>query len=89
MGGEGFWKDTVLRIQLLPEDLVITAEVPEQDWWLLLPVLPALAADDRRETARQDLDTAHIMAQGMSEFRPELSALAVKLGLALGALVRP
>ena len=52
MGGEGFWKDTVLRIKLLPEDLVITAEMPKQDWCLLLPVLPALAADDRRETAR-------------------------------------
>ena len=55
MGGEGFWKDTVLRIQLLPEDLVIPAEMPEQDWCLLLPVLPALAADDRRDTVRHDL----------------------------------
>ena len=62
MGGEGFWKDTVLRIQLLPEDLVITAKVPEQDWCLLLP---ALTADDTRETARQDLDTVHIMAPSM------------------------
>ena len=89
MGGEGFWKDTVLRIQLLPEDLVITAEMPEQDWCLLLPVLPALAADDRRETARQDLDTVNIMAQCISELCPELCAVAVKTGLALGALVRP
>lgn len=86
MGGEGFWKDTVLRIQLLPEDLVITAEVPEQDWCLLLPVLPALAADDRRETAHRPY-TVDIMAQCISEFCPELSA--VKIGLALGALVRP
>ena len=89
MGAEGFWKDTVLRIQLLSEDLVFTAEMPEQDWCLLMPVLPALAADDRRETARQDLDTVNIMAQCISKFRPELSALAVKIGLALGALVRP
>ena len=89
MGGEEFWKATVLRIQLLPEDLVIPAEMPEQDWCLLLPVLPALAADDRRETARQGLDTVNIMAQCIFEFRPELSALAVITGLALGALVRP
>ena len=62
MGGEGLWKETVMCIQLLPEDLVIIAEVPEQDWRLLLPVLPALAADDRGETARQDLDTVNNMA---------------------------
>ena len=86
MGGEGFWKDTVLRIQLLPEDLVITTEMPEEDWYLLLPVLPA---DDRREMARQNLDTVNIMAQCISEICPELSTLAVKIGLALGALVRP
>ena len=60
MGREGFWKDTVLRIQLSPEDLVITAEMPEQDWCLLLPIQPALAADDRRETARQDQGAVHI-----------------------------
>ena len=76
-----------MRIQLLPEDLVITAEMPEQDWRLLLPVLPALAANDRGETACQDLDTVNIMAQCLSEFCPELSAFAVKIGLALGALV--
>ena len=74
-------KDSVVRIQLLPEDLVITAEMPEQDWWLLLPVLPALAADDRRETARQDLDAVNIMVQCISEICPELSALTVKIGL--------
>lgn len=42
MGEEGLWKDNVMRNQLLPEDVVITAEMPEQDWHLLLPILPAL-----------------------------------------------
>ena len=48
MGGEGFWKITVLRIQLLPEYLLITAEMPEQHWCLLLPVLPAHCLHMRR-----------------------------------------
>ena len=56
---------------------------------LLLPVLPALASDDRGEKARRDLNTVNIMAQCVSEFFPELSAFAVKIGLALGALVHP
>ena len=77
-----------MRIQLLPEEFVVTAEMPKQDWCLLLPVLPALAADDRRETARQDSDAVNIMTQRISEFCPELSAPAVNVGLALGALER-
>ena len=72
-----------MRIQLLPEDLEITAEMPEQDWCSLLPVLPALVADDRRETARQDLDTVNIMAEREEEkFQSSIHFLAAILTLA-------
>ena len=89
MGGEGLRKGTVMRNQLLPDDFGISAEMPEQDRCLLLPVLPALAGDDSRETARQDPDTVNNMAQCVSEFCRELSAFAVKIGPAHGGLGRP
>ena len=94
MGGKGLWKGAVMRIQLiqlLPEDLVVATEMSKQNCCRLLPVLPALAADDSEETTSQDSDhdTVNIKAQHKSRFCPELSAFAVKIVLAHRPLGRP
>ena len=53
-------------IQFLPEDLMIAAQMPEQDGSLALSMLPALAADDKRGTASKYLDAVGIMSQCLS-----------------------
>ena len=63
MSEKGLWKGTVMRFQVLPESFVVAAVSPQQEWCLLLPVRPALAADGRRETLRQDFNAVHIMVQ--------------------------
>ena len=58
-------------IQFLPEDLMIAAQMSEQDRSLAPSMLSALAADDEREAASKHPGAVRIMSQCISEFCPE------------------
>ena len=81
MVGQGGRQSTPNWIELLPEALVVTAQVAQESWSLLLPMLAAFPANGGGETPRQYSDTLRIMPHCISELRSHAPTFLIKIRL--------
>ena len=85
MSGQGCRQGTLSSIELLPEAFVIAAQMAKKSSGLALPVLPACAMNGEGELPSQDPDMLRIMPHGVYELSAHLSALVIKIRLAMRA----
>ena len=81
MVGQGGRQSTPYWIELLPEALVVIAQVAQESWSLLLPMLAAFPANGGGETPRQYSDTLRIMPHCISELRSHAPTFLIKIRL--------
>ena len=83
MVGQGSRQSTPNWIELLPEALVVTAQVAQESWSLLLPILVAFPANGGGETPCQYSDTLRIMPHCISELRSHAPTFLIKIRLVM------
>ena len=88
MVGQGSRQGTAQWIELLPEALVVAAQMAKESWGLPLAILATFPANGGGESPRKNPDAFRIMSDCISELSPHASTLLIKIWLVMSHAAR-